>query len=254
MLDSAYLNRMRFPAIALLPLASALALAAPAASDAPPESPDGYLSRRVDILVYATSDFESSGRGLTVEREVSLFAGYLWRYSLRRLAVDPHVTVIRRSLQPDEFRDYGEAFGWLLDRSARVDADLRERGLNPDSLILLYMPPADRPPRLAGRTFFEGMHSSIPLREVYFENNGFARPLYLVMAHEFLHQIDLQFSRLHYPAEFLDPDGAGTPQYPTCIDPGGGDLSLRDLLQFNRDCRPVRWELLAPEHGDWIRR
>src|SRR5262245_59187947 len=246
---------MRFTLIALLPLAGALAMAAPAASDPPPGSPDGYLSRRVDILVYAGgAGFEPSERGLTVEREVSLFAGYLWRYSLRRLSVDPRLTVIHRPLFPQEVRDYVEAFGWLMDRSARVDADLRERGLRPSSLILLYVPPADRPPRLAGRTFFEGAHSSIPLRDVYFRDEGFSRPLHLVMAHEFLHQIDLEFSRLHHPAEFLDPDGAGTPEYPTCIDPGGGDLSLRSLLQFNRDCRPVRWELLAPEHGEWIPR
>jgi hypothetical protein len=244
---------MRFTAIVLVPLAGALVAAA--ASAPPPQSSDGYLARRVDILVYpGTGGFESSGRQLTVDREVSLFAGYLWRHSLRRLSVDARITIVPRRLYPEEFRDYGETFGWLMDRSARVDADLKERGLQPSSLILLYLPPADHPARLAGRTFFEGAHSSIPIRDVYFQDDGFSRPLHLVMAHEFLHQIDIEFSRLHHPAEFLDPDGAGTPEYPSCIDPGGGDLSLRSLLQFNRECRPVRWDLLAPEHGEWISR
>jgi hypothetical protein len=243
---------MRLKAMILVSLAGTLAAAAAAT---PPESPDGYLAQRVDILVYeGTTDLEASGRSATVQREISLFAGYLWRHSLRRLSVDPRVTVIHRPLFPEEFRDYGQTFGWLMDRSARVEADLKERGLHPSSLILLYVPPADRPPRLAGRTFFEGAHSSIPLRDVYFEDDGFSRPLHLVMAHEYLHQIDLEFSRLNHPADFLDPDGAGTSSYPACIDPGGGDLSLRSLLQFNRDCLPVRWELLAPEHGEWIPR
>jgi len=241
---------MRLPLIILLPVAAAIVAAAPSV----PGETDGYLTQRVDILVYGGPGFEGSPRGLTVQREVSLFAGYLWRYSLRHLSVEPRVTLIDRPLQPDEFRDYGETFGWLMDRGPRVDADLGERGLHPAALILLYVPPADRPPHLAGRTFFEGAHSSIPLRDVYFRDDGFARPLHLVMAHEYLHQIDLEFSRLHHPAEFLDPDGAGTADYPACIDPGGGDLSLRSLLQFNRDCRPVRWELLAPEHGEWVPR
>jgi len=216
---------------------------------------DGYLSRRVEILVYpADPGFESSERGLTLEREVALFEGYLWRHSLRHLAIEAHTTVIHRELSPQEFRNYGEQFGYLLDLSPRIESDLRARGLLHDSLILLYDSPAEVPPRLAGRTFFEGSHSSIPLRDNYFRQDGFFRPLHLVMAHEFLHQIDLAFSHLGFSAEFLDPDAAGSAETPPCIDSGGGDLSLRNLLRFNRDCGPVRWDLLAPSFGTWVPR
>ncbi|PYQ11140.1 MAG: hypothetical protein DMH00_08940 [Acidobacteria bacterium] len=216
---------------------------------------DGYLSRRLEVMVYpADKEFETSARGLTLEREISLFEGYLWRYSLRHLSVEAHLNVVHRPLGGDEFRDYGDQFGYLLDRSPQVEKDLHDLGLAPGSLMLIYDPPADRPARLAGRTFFEGSHSSIPLRETYFQEDGFFRPLHLVMAHEYLHQIDLAFSRLGRPWEFLDPDGAGLPDYPSCIDPGGGDLSLRTLLQYNKDCQPVPWELLAPVYGIWVPR
>ena len=235
----------------LLAVGSALA-----SSAVTPEQPgDGYLSRRVEILVYpADQDFEHSARGLTLEREITLFEGYLWRHSLRHLAVEAHATVIHRDLFPEEFRNYGEQFGYLLDLSPRIESDLRIRGLSHDSLILLYDSPANLPPRLAGRTFFEGSHSSIPLRENYFREDGFFRPLHLVMAHEFLHQIDLAFSRLGFSADFLDPDAAGSADAPPCIDSGGGDLALRDLLRFNRQCHPVRWDLLAPVFGTWVAR
>jgi hypothetical protein len=239
-------------------LAGALLVAGSAlpASAAAPEPPgDGYLSRRVEILVYPNErDFERSERGLTLEREITLFEGYLWRHSLRHLSVEAHATVIHRDLSSEEFRNYGEQFGYLLDLSPRIESDLRERSLSHDSLILLYDSPADRPSRLAGRTFFEGSHSSIPLRDSYFRDDGFSRPLHLVMAHEFLHQIDLAFSRLGRSADFLDPDAAGSPEAPPCIDSGGGDLSLRSLLQYNRECRPVRWDLLAPAFGIWVPR
>ncbi|MCI0658429.1 MAG: hypothetical protein L0170_15365 [Acidobacteria bacterium] len=219
------------------------------------QEPDGYLSRRVELVVYPSDpQFEQSPRGWTLQREVSLFEGYLWRNSLRHLAVETRVTVIHRSLDPEEFRDYGAQFGFMLDRSPKVNSDLKARGIEAPSLILLYVPPPAKPARLAGRTFYEGGHSSIPLKEVYFQENGFFRPLHLVMAHEYLHQIDLEFSKLHLPGEFLDPDGAGLADYPPCIDSGGGDLSLRTLLQFNRDCRQVRWELLSPAYGAWIPR
>ena len=74
------------------------------------------------------------------------------------------------------------------------------------------------------------------------------------MAHEYLHQIDLAFSRLHLSASFLDPDGADQGGYPPCIDSGGGDLSLRTILQYDRSCKPVDWELLAPAYGTWVPR
>jgi hypothetical protein len=243
----------KHPATALL---AGLVLLGGAGSQAAAQaSADGYLSRRVEVLIYSgTPQFEQTSRGATVQRELSLFEGYLWRYSLRHLSVDTHASYLDRPLEKDEFRDYGEQYGYLLDRSPKVDADLKALGIVPDSLILLYVPPPDRPARLAGRTFYEGSHSSIPLKEIYFEEDGFFRPLHLVMAHEFLHQIDLEFARLKLPSEFLDPDGAGASNYPTCIDPGGGDLSLRTLLQFNRLCQPVRWELLAPVYGAWIPR
>lgn len=227
----------------------------PSATAASEPPGDGYLSRRVEILVYPDDrDFERSARGLTLEREITLFEGYLWRHSLRHLAVEAHAIVVHRDLSPEEFRNYGEQFGYLLDLSPRIESDLREKGLSHDSLILLYDSPADRPSRLAGRTFFEGGHSSIPLRDSYFLDDGFSRPLHLVMAHEFLHQIDLAFSRLGRSADFLDPDAAGSSQAPPCIDAGGGDLSLRNILQFNRECRPVRWDLLAPAFGTWVAR
>jgi len=220
-----------------------------------PEQTDGYLSQRVEVVVYPSDpSFEQSPRGWTLQRETSLFEGYLWRNSQRHLSVEARLTVIHRPLEPAEFRDYGEQFGFLLDRSPQVDADLKSRGLDATSLILIYVPLPGRPARLAGRTFYEGGHSSIPLKEVYFQEDGFFRPLHLVMAHEYLHQLDLEFSKLHLPAEFLDPDGAGIADYPACIDAGGGDLSLRTLLQFNRDCKGVRWDLLAPAYGVWTPR
>jgi len=219
------------------------------------EVPDGYLARRVEVVVYSSDPhFDESPRGWTLRREVSLFEGYLWRNSLRHLSVEARLTIIQRSLDDGEFRDYGEQFGYLLDRSPKVNADLKARGIEATSLILIYEPPSGKPARLAGRTFYEGGHSSIPLKEVYFLENGFFRPLHLVMAHEYLHQIDLEFSKLHLPGEFLDPDGAGLVGYPDCIDSGGGDLSLRTLLQFNRECQQVRWDRLAPTYGEWIPR
>ncbi len=226
-----------------------------AAGATAPGEPDGYLARRLEVVVYPSDPhFEQSPRGWTLEREISLFEGYLWRNSLRHLAVDTRVTIVHRSLEPGEFRDYGEQFGFLLDRSPKVDSDLKSHGIEATSLILIYVPPPGKQARLAGRTFYEGGHSSIPLKEVYFQKDGFFRPLHLVMAHEYLHQIDLEFSKLQLPGEFLDPDGAGLADYPSCIDSGGGDLSLRTLLQFNRDCRQIRWELLSPTYGAWIPR
>jgi len=223
-----------------------------APSDPPP---DGYLSQEVQILVYPSDlRFEESDRGWTVEREASLFQAYLWRHSLRRLSLEARVSIIHRRLLPGEFRDYGPRFGFLLDRSPQVEADLRGLGTSNLPLLLLYDPPPDCPNRIAGRTFFEGGHSSIPLSPRYFQGQGFDRPLHLVMAHEYLHQIDLAFSRLRHPSAFLDPDGAGQEGYPPCIDDGGGDLSLRTLLQFDRSCRPVEWNLLAPSCGTWIPR
>lgn len=243
--------------LALLTLAVGPAAAPPQAAPPAIESPsaDGYLKRRVEILVYpADPVFETSARGWTLQRETSLFEGYLWRYSGRRLAVDARVTIVHRALREDEFRDYGKQFGFLLDRSPRVEADLASVPDPAPSLLLLYDPPADRPNQIAGRTFFEGSHSAIPLGSRYFQEEGFFRPLHLVMVHEYLHQIDLDFSRIHRPAEFLDPDGAGQVDYPACIDSGGGDLSMRSLLRFNRSCGPVDWALLAPTHGTWIAR
>jgi len=240
--------------VVVLGLLAACSVSTSATAAAEPPG-DGYLSRRVAILVYPEDrDFERSARGLTLDREITLFEGYLWRHSLRHLAVEARVTVVHRDLSSEEFRNYGEQFGYLLDLSPKIESDIREKGLSRDCLILLYDSPADRPSRLAGRTFFEGAHSSIPLRDSYFLEDGFYRPLHLVMAHEFLHQIDLAFSRLGHSADFLDPDAAGSPEAPPCIDAGGGDLSLRSLLQFNRECRPVRWDLLAPAFGTWVTR
>ena len=245
------LRRRRIAAL----LAAAVTGFIPAAAAPPSLGPggDGYLTRPTVVLVYpGDSRFESSERGLTLQREVDLFAAYLWRYSGRRLSVEPRIHVVHRSLSPREFRNYGSEFGFLLDRSPEVKEDLERLAESPESLLILYDPLPGLPPRLAGRTFFPGEHSSIPLRPVYFQADGFYRPLHLVLAHEFLHQVDLAFSRLKYPAEFLDPDGAGAPGYPRCIDAGGGDLTLRTVLQYNRACEPVRYQLLAPDFGTWI--
>ena len=128
------------------------------------DSGDGFLSQRIEILVYPSDDrFEESDRGWTLQREASLFTGYLWRYSLRRLSLEAHVDIVHRKLQPGEFRDYGSRYGFLLDRSPEVEADLRALGVLALPLLILYDPPPDRPNRIAGRTFFEGTHSSIPL-------------------------------------------------------------------------------------------
>jgi len=216
---------------------------------------DGYLSQRVEGLVYPSDDrFEESDRGWVLRREVSLLEGYLWRHSLRRLSVEVRVNIVHRRLGRGEFRNYGDRFGFLLDRSPEVEADLRALSVTASPLLLLYDPPPDCPNRIAGRTFFEGSHSSIPLSPRYFLQSGFDRPLHLVMAHEYIHQIDLAFSRLHHPSGFLDPDGAGQDGYPPCIDAGGGDRSLRTVLQFDRSCGPVDWGLLSPAYGIWISR
>jgi len=216
---------------------------------------DGFLSQRVEILLYPSDGgFEASERGSILRREVSLLEGYLWRHSLRRLSVEVRLNVVHRRLRKEEFRDYGERFGFLLDRSPQVEADLRELGITASPLLLLYDPPPECPNRIAGRTFFEGSHSSVPLSPRYFLQSGFDRPLHLVLAHEYIHQIDLAFSRLRHPSAFLDPDGAGQPGYPPCIDPGGGDLSLRSVLRFDRSCGPVDWGLLTPAYGTWIAR
>lgn len=216
---------------------------------------DGYLSQRVEVLVYPSDDrFEESDRGWILRREISLFEGYLWRHSLRRLSVEVRVNVVHRRPGRGEFRNYGDRFGFLLDRSPEVEADLRSLGATGSSLLLLYDPPPDCPNRIAGRTFYEGTHSSIPLSPRYFLQSGFDRPLHLVMAHEYIHQIDLAFSRLHHPSGFLDPDGAGQEGYPPCIDSEGGDRSLRTVLQFDRSCGPVDWGLLSPAYGTWISR
>lgn len=218
-------------------------------------STDGYLVRDVAVLVYPEDvGFESSDRAWTVRREVTLFEGYLWRYSGRRLSVNAHLSIIHRTLQAGEFRDYGRQFGFLLDRSPQVDADLRALGESASSVLLIYDPPPDRPNRIAGRTFFGGNHSSVPLSSRYFEGDGFLRPLHLVMVHEYLHQIDLAFSRVHHPAEFLDPDGVGEVDYPSCIDRAGADRSMRSLLVYNRSCQPISWNLLSPDSGTWIPR
>jgi hypothetical protein len=134
------------------------------------------------------------------------------------------------------------------DRSPKVESDSR-RGIEAASLILIYVPRKTGPSR---RTQFLRRPFN-PLKEVYFKRTVSSPPAPGV-AHEYLHQIDLEFSKLHLPGEFLDPDGAGLTDYPSCIDSGGGDLSLRTLLQFNRDCRQIRWELLSPAYGAWIAR
>jgi hypothetical protein len=244
------------PRILVAALAALLATGPSASAPIAPAPPsDGYLVQQVEVLVYpADGDFDKSGRSWTLHRELSLFEGYLWRYSLRRLSVETHLDIVHRKLREDEFRDYGSRFGFLLDRSPEVESDLRGLGATSSALLLLYDPPADRPNRIAGRTFFEGTHSSIPLSSRYFQEDGFERPLHLVMAHEYLHQIDLAFSRLKAPASFLDPDGAGQADYPPCIDPGGGDLTLRTILQFDRSCHPVDWRLLSPDYGTWTPR
>jgi len=244
--------------LASLPLLAAVLAHRPSEGASLPSATlpqDGYLSRNLLILVYpADTGFDSSPRGWILRREISLFEGYLWRYSERRLAVETRFSIVHRSLRPEEFRDYGNQFGFLLDRSPQVEADIQSLGEDPSSLVLLYDPPPDRPNRIAGRTFFAGAHSSIPLSSRYFEQDGFPRPLHLVLVHEYLHQLDLSFSRNHHPEGFLDPDGAGLPDYPSCIDPGGGDLSMRTLLQYNRFCRPIDWMLLAPDQGSWVSR
>lgn len=249
------LSRFRSVLVCVPFLVAAALPSRPASIPSAEPAPDGYISRRVEILVYPADErFEDSTRERTLRREVSLFEGYLWRHSLRRLSVDARVSVVHRLLLPAEFRDYGERFGFLLDRSPQVEADLRALGASGASLILVYDPPPGRPARLAGRTFFEGSHSSIPFTTRYFENDGFSRPLHLVLAHEYLHQIDLDFSRIRHPSEFLDPDGAGQSNYPPCIDADGGDRSMRSLLRYNRSCTPINWTLLAPVHGTWVAR
>src|SRR5262245_16337112 len=137
---------------------AALLAAAPsggAAGAASPPGADGYLSQTVDLLVYPSdAGFEASERGWILRREISRFEGYLWRNSGRHLSVETRLTILHRPLQRDEFRDYGEQFGFLLDRGSRIDKDLTERGISPSALLLLYDPLPDRPARLAGRTFF----------------------------------------------------------------------------------------------------
>lgn len=248
-------SRDHGPLVAAVALLLAILPAAPVLPADSGVSRDGYLSQKVEVVLYPSDQgFEESERGWILRREVSLLEGYLWRYSLRRLSVEVRLNVVHRRLRPEEFRDYGERFGFLLDRSPEVEADLRGLGVAGAPLLLLYDPPAGCPNRIAGRTFFEGAHSSIPLSPRYFSQSGFERPLHLVMAHEYIHQIDLAFGRLHHASAFLDPDGAGEAGYPPCIDPGGGDLSLRSVLQFDRSCGPVDWEILSPAYGTWIPR
>jgi len=230
-------------------------ISSPSASTNETLPADGYLTRDVAVLVYpADAGFESSDRGWTLRREVSLFEGYLWRHSERRLSVNTHLSIIHRTLRSAEFRGYGRQYGFLLDRSPQVDEDLRALGESTSSVLLIYDPPPDRPNRIAGRTFFGGNHSSVPLSSRYFEGDGFSRPLHLVMVHEYLHQIDLAFSRVHHPAEFLDPDGVGEIDYPSCIDRTGADRSMRSLLLYNRSCQPISWFLLSPGFGTWVSR
>ena len=245
---------LRFVAVTTA-LIGACLISSPSAETNGSLSADGYLARDVAVLVYpADAGFESSDRAWTLRREVSLFEGYLWRHSERRLSVNAHLSIIHRTLQAAEFRDYGRQFGFLLDRSPQVDADLRALGESTSSVLLIYDPTPDRPNRIAGRTFFDGNHSSVPLSSRYFEGDGFLRPLHLVMVHEYLHQIDLTFSRVHHPAEFLDPDGVGEIDYPSCIDRTGADRSMRSLLLYNRSCQPISWYLLSPNFGTWISR
>src|SRR5437867_13418969 len=127
--------------LALFAVLLTIAAAHPCAVAASEGSSDGYLSRRVEVLVYPADPlFEQSPRGWTLQREISLFEGYLWRHSLRHLSVETRVTFVQRSLDSEEFRDYGERFGFLLDRTPRVESDLRERGIDGSSLILPYSP------------------------------------------------------------------------------------------------------------------
>jgi hypothetical protein len=219
-----------------------------------PPGGDGYLVRRLDIVVYpADPGFESSRRGWTLQREIEFFGGYLWRHSGRRLSVDSRITVVHRALEPEEFREQGRPFGFLLDRSSRVEEDLR--GIpNVSDLLILYDPPRDRPPGLAGRTFSGAFASSIPLSGRYFEDDGFSRPLHLVMVHEYLHQLGLAFARIRRPAGFLDPDLAGRPGAPGCLDRAGADLAMRSVLRFDSACGPVDWKALDPGEGTWVAR
>src|SRR5713101_8569751 len=132
--------------LASLPLLAAVLAHRPSEAASLPSATlpqDGYLSRKLLILVYpADAGFDSSPRGWILRREISLFEGYLWRYSDRRLAVDTRCSILHRSLRPEEFRDYGERFGFLLDRSSQVEADIQSLGEDPSSLVLLY----DAPP------------------------------------------------------------------------------------------------------------
>jgi len=97
----------------------------------------------------------------------------------------------------------------------------------------------------------EGSHSSVPSRPLL-PAVGLRPPLHLVLAHEYIHQIDLAFSRLRHP-----PRSSTGWRRPARLSPAS--IPAEAICREERP--PVRpllrsrdWGLLTPAYGTWIAR
>ena len=214
-------------------------------SSAQPPSPaslsDGYLRQKVAVLVF----MEPSGQKLSemaewiLVREIRAFEAFVWRYSGKRLLVETVKIDSGRGLSEEEFLNRGPRWGYQPNLGPTIVADLERQGWTPlqfDGLLMLYEQPPTRQTPVGGVTYGRQGFSAIPLKDYIFNDTGRRYPLHLLLAHEFLHQMEQAFE-------------AATGR-PYLVSPDQGDL--RTVLRRNSNGSEIEWWLLSPALGSWI--
>jgi len=235
----------------------AAAVAVLPASWASQSEPAGMLVQRVLVPAYLQEGPPRTRRLALIEREMRMFESLVWQHSGRKVRVEATLLPVSRTISESDLTAYSEEWGYALARSARVEEDLRQAGVNAseyDGLVLLFDPIPERPCRAAGLTWHSRRYSSIPLKENLFEEYGHRYPLHLVMAHEYLHQLDSAFEEAGRAEGFGNPDRTAKIAGSTCVVPGDPYPHFRTVLQHDELCRPTDWRVLDGLMGSWVTR
>jgi hypothetical protein len=219
--------------------------------------PEGMLVQRVLVAAYLQEGPQRAHRRLLIEREVRQFEALVWHHSGRKVRVESVLVQAGRSVSEEDLTAYSEVWGYALTRSARVKQDLKLAGADPsqfDGLLLLFDPLPTRPCQAAGLTWHSERYSSIPLKRNLFREYGHRYPLHLVMAHEYLHQLDSAFEQAGSAEGFGDPDRIAEIPGTACVLPGDPYPHFRTALQHDELCRPTDWRALDGLMGSWVTR
>jgi hypothetical protein len=230
---------MRARTIISIVLCAACLLAAGAVSHSAVPTHGGHLQQRIAVLIFTEP---SAGRlpddaNWILVREIRAFETFVWRYSGRKVQVEAVPIRVGRLLRPDEILDRGPFWGFLP--GPATVSTLEDSGWSRsqfDGVVVLYEPPARLKPGVAGATYGPAGFSVIPLTPLTFTESGRRYPLHLVLAHEYLHQLEVAFTESTGVSYLASPD----------------DHDLRRVLQVNSEGSAIDWRLISPTIGSWV--